>query len=87
MRTITFHADAFSQYNDWAGSNENLFKRIQRLIIETSRDPFTGIGKPEPLKGEFRGYWSRRINEEHRLVYKVDDDQLIIISCRWHYEK
>ncbi|MGD9563756.1 MAG: Txe/YoeB family addiction module toxin [Pyrinomonadaceae bacterium] len=87
MRTITFHADAFSQYNDWAASNENLFKRIQRLIIETARDPFTGIGKPEPLKGEFRGYWSRRINDEHRLVYKVNGDQLIIIACRWHYER
>ncbi len=85
MRSITFHAEAFDQYNDWATSNPNLFERLHRLIIETARNPFTGIGKPEPLKGQLRGYWSRRINNEHRLVYKVESDHLIIISCKSHY--
>ncbi|MDQ3491396.1 MAG: Txe/YoeB family addiction module toxin, partial [Acidobacteriota bacterium] len=59
--------------------------RLHRLIIETARNPFSGIGKPEPLKGELRGYWSRRINDEHRLVYKVTEEQIIIVGCRLHY--
>ncbi len=86
MRTITFHSDAFDQYNEWSRTNIKLFERILRLIAETSRNPFTGIGKPEPLKGGLRGYWSRRINDEHRLVYKVTEEQLIIISCNSHYK-
>ena len=68
-------------------SDKKLFERLQRLIVETARDPFVGVGKPEPLKGELRGYWSRRINDEHRLVYKISDEQLIVISCKSHYEK
>jgi toxin YoeB len=87
LRTIIFHSEAFDQYNDWATSNKSLFDRIHRLIVEAARNPFTGIGKPEPLKGELRGYWSRRINDEHRLVYKVDEENLIIISCRSHYKR
>jgi len=55
------------------------------LIKDILRQPFTGIGKPEPLKQELQGYWSRRINDEHRLVYKVSDDAIIIISCKYHY--
>jgi toxin YoeB len=56
------------------------------LIIETSKTPFDGIGKPEPLKNELKGYWSRRLTDEHRLVYKVTDQQIIIVSCKYHYK-
>ena len=67
--------------------NQKLLRRVNDLIRDTQRDPFRGIGKPEPLKGELSGYWSRRINAEHRLVYQVSNDVLIIISCRYHYSK
>lgn len=86
MRKIAFHQAAFEQYNEWALKDRKTFERLRRLIIETSRTPFAGIGKPEPLKRELSGYWSRRITDEHRLVYKVTDDQLIIASCKYHYE-
>jgi toxin YoeB len=85
MRLISFDPDAFEQYNSWALVDKKLFVRIQRLIIESSTEPFVGIGKPEPLKGNLRGYWSRRITDEHRLVYKVTDDMIIIASCKFHY--
>jgi toxin YoeB len=65
MRVVGFHNDAFNDYTNWAKTDSKLFERIHRLIIETARNPFSGIGKPEPLKGEMRGYWSRRINDEH----------------------
>jgi toxin YoeB len=86
MRTIAFHQSAFDQYNEWAKRDKKTFERLRRLITETARTPFAGIGKPEPLKRELSGYWSRRITDEHRLVYKATDDQLIIASCRYHYE-
>ncbi len=86
MRIIAFHQSAFEQYNEWALRDKKTFDRLKRLIEETARTPFAGIGKPEPLKRELKGYWSRRINDEHRLVYKVTDDQLIIASCKYHYE-
>jgi len=86
MRKIAFHQSAFEQYNEWALKDRKTFERLRRLIIETARRPFAGIGKPEPLKRELSGYWSRRITDEHRLVYKVTDDQLIIASCKYHYE-
>ena len=85
MRTVSFHADAFADYTDWAKRDPKMFERITRLIVETLRDPFGGIGKPEPLKQKLQGCWSRRINDEHRLVFKVTEDALIIISCRYHY--
>jgi toxin YoeB len=87
MRQILFHADAFEQYSEWALDDKKTFERIRRLIVETARDPFLGIGKPEPLKGELSGYWSRRISDEHRLVYKVERDKITIVSCRTHYKK
>ncbi len=86
MRLITFHQTAFDDYSDWAKVDRKLFERLRRLIIETARTPFDGIGKPEPLKRELSGYWSRRLTDEHRLVYKVTDEQLIIVSCKYHYE-
>ncbi len=65
--------------------DKKLFDRLQRLISEVARNPFDGIGKPEPLKVDLKGYWSRRINDEHRLVYKVTDAQIIIVACKYHY--
>jgi toxin YoeB len=86
VRLIAFHQTAFDDYSDWAKTNKKLFERIRRIIIETSRTPFDGIGKPEPLRNELRGYWSRRLTDEHRLVYKVTDEYLIILSCKYHYD-
>ncbi|MDB9442407.1 Txe/YoeB family addiction module toxin [Sphaerospermopsis kisseleviana CS-549] len=63
-----------------------VFKKILELIKDIQREPFSGIGKPEPLKYELQGYWSRRITDEHRLVYKVEEDVLIILSCKYHYD-
>ncbi len=60
--------------------------RIGDLLKETARDPFGGIGKPEPLKHEFKGFWSRRINSEHRLIYKVEPDTIVVFACRSHYK-
>ncbi len=83
---ISFVGQSWKDYNDWLIEDKKIFKRIQRLIKETTREPFSGIGKPEPLKNNLKGYWSKRITDEHRLVYKVQDNQLIIISCKFHYQ-
>jgi toxin YoeB len=66
-------------------TTQKLVSRINDLIRECTRTPFSGAGKPEPLRGEFAGYWLRRINQEHRLVYKVGEDALIIVQCGYHY--
>ena len=86
MRLVAFHQTAFDDYSDWAKTDKKLFDRIRRIIVETAKTPFDGIGKPEPLKQQFKGYWSRRITDEHRPVYKVTDEYLIIVSCKYHYE-
>ena len=78
-----------SGWNDYLWFNENdrkLLKRINLLIKDALRSPFAGIGKPEPLRGDLSGYWSRRINDEHRLVYKATSQELIVIACRFHYK-
>ena len=85
MRIVAFHQEAFEQYNDWAKTDKKLFVRLERLIVETAKNPFDGIGKPEPLKADLKGFWSRRINDEHRLIYKVTDEQIIIVACKYHY--
>lgn len=86
MRLIAFHQTAFDDYNDWAKSDRRLFERIRRVINETVKTPFEGLGKPEPLKHQLKGYWSRRLSDEHRLVYKVTEEYLIIVSCKYHYD-
>lgn len=85
MRKIAFEESAFQNFVEWATINRKLYQRIVDLITDILRQPFSGIGKPEPLKGELKGYWSRRINDEHRLVYKVTDEAVIIIACKYHY--
>ena len=83
---VSFTQPAFEDYQNWARSDKTVFKKINSLIKEILRTPFIGTGKPEPLKNELSGFWSRRITEEHRLVYKVEKDELLIASCKYHYE-
>ena len=84
---LGFTETAWRDYLWFQKHNQKLLRRINDLIKDTQRNPFRGIGKPEPLKGELSGYWSRRINAEHRLVYEVSNDVLTIIACRYHYTK
>jgi toxin YoeB len=82
---ILFEVKAFEEYNEWARMDKKVFQRISKLIMEIRRNPFSGTGKPEPLKHELGGCWSRRIDDVNRLVYVVEDDVLRIISCKNHY--
>ena len=86
-RSLLFIPDAWEQYSYWLQTDKDIAQRINVLIKDCLRTPFEGVGKPEPLKGNFKGYWSRRINQEHRLVYKVYGDILEIAQCRFHYKK
>ncbi len=86
MKNITFAPEAFKQFNEWAAQDKKIHRKIITLINDILRQPFTGLGKPEPLKHELSGYWSRRITDEHRLVYEVTDTEIIILSCRFHYD-
>ncbi|MBQ2315277.1 MAG: Txe/YoeB family addiction module toxin [Treponema sp.] len=83
---VSFTLSAFEDYQHWAKDDKTVFRKINSLIKEILRTPFAGTGKPEPLKHELSGFWSRRITEEHRLVYKVEKDELMIVSCKYHYE-
>lgn len=76
---------AWKDYLYWQSQDKKTLKRINKLITECMRTPFEGIGKPEPLRENLSGYWSRRIDEANRLVYAVDNDYLTVISCRYHY--
>ena len=77
--------DAWDDYLHWQKTDRRLLNRVNLLIREVLRSPFEGIGKPEPLKHGLAGYWSRRINDEHRLVYKVEGESVMIAQCRYHY--
>lgn len=83
---IRFTPHAWKDYLFWHATDKKMLNRINKLIIEISRNPHEGIGKPERLKGNFSGWLSRRINLEHRLIYNITDDAVIIIACRYHYE-
>lgn len=85
MRNITLTPDTLDEMADWAKYEPKMLKRIFRLFEESARTPFEGIGKPEALKGNLSGFWSRRINDEHRLVYEVTDEEIIIHAVRNHY--
>ena len=84
-RTIKFLPDAWGDYLYWQGQDKKTLKRINLLLTEAAREPFVGTGKPEPLVGILSGYWSRRIDQTHRLVYRADDDDLVVLQCRYHY--
>jgi len=86
MKPIKFEADAYNNFIDWSLENKIIFKKITELIKDIDRNGFIGIGKPEALKHELKGWWSRRITEDHRLVYKIENDIIIILSCKLHYE-
>ena len=83
---IIFTHSAWSDYLWFQEQDRKLIKRINQLIKETTRSPFEGIGKPEPLKGDLAGYWSRRITHEHRMVYAATESELVIIALRFHYQ-
>lgn len=85
MRAVWFLPSAWGDYVYWQGQDKKTLKRINALVNEAAREPFTGIGKPEPLVGNLSGYWSRRIDDTNRLVYRASDDDLTVVSCRYHY--
>lgn len=83
---VVFQVRAFDQYVEWQRIDRSVLSKINRLIAECQRHPFEGTGKPEPLRGDYSGWWSRRIDREHRLVYRVVGDRLEIAQCRYHYQ-
>jgi toxin YoeB len=85
MRRILFEKGAFEDFTEWATTDKKIYGRLVALILDILRQPFAGLGKPEPLRHELRGYWSRRIDSEHRPIYKVDQDFVTIASCKYHY--
>jgi toxin YoeB len=85
VRSVHFDSGAWEDFLFWLASDRKTARRIVRLIAEIQRDPFSGIGKPEPLRGELSGYWSRRIDEQHRLVYRANDEEIKILKARYHY--
>ena len=85
MKIIWFE-EAWEDYVYWQTQDKKTLKRINQLLQDAARNGYTGIGKPEPLKGEFSGFWSRRIDEVHRLVYRIKDDTLEVLSCKGHYD-
>lgn len=82
---LSWTDDAWEDYLYWQGQDRKTLKRINKLIKATMRSPFEVVGKPEPLKANLSGYWSRRIDDVNRLVYSFEDEELTIISCRYHY--
>ncbi|MEI9902566.1 MAG: Txe/YoeB family addiction module toxin [Asticcacaulis sp.] len=82
---VTFDPDAWEDYLYWQSSDKAMLKRINALIKDISRHPFEGIGQPEPLKHEWSGYWSRRIDQEHRIIYRALAGAILIAQCRFHY--
>jgi len=85
MKAVKFTRRAHSQLEDWKKDSKKTYDRIERLLEAVQESPHEGIGKPESLKHNLKGCWSRRINREHRLVYKVTPDAIIVISCKYHY--
>ena len=83
----SFTDEAWDDYLYWIETDKKKLKRINQLIKDIDRMPFDGIGKPEPLRANLQGYWSRRIDDEHRIVYAVEAEQIVFISFRFHYEK
>jgi len=85
MKTVTFSPDALKHLEEWRMADAKILAKIVSLIVEISATPFAGSGKPEPLKYDMKGRWSRRITQEHRIVYEVKDTTIWIVSCRYHY--
>jgi len=85
MKKIIFEYRAFEDFNEWLEKDKKIHQKVIKLIKEVIRSPFSGVGKPEAMRHELSGYWSRRIDDEHRLVYKVTEEAVIVISCKNHY--
>jgi toxin YoeB len=84
---LVWQTRAWEDYLYWQENDQKILRRINELIKDSLRSPFKGIGKPEPLKGNYSGFWSRRVTAEHRLVYAIKDQRLHILQCRFHYDK
>ncbi len=82
-----FSAEAWEDYQHWVATDKKVLKRTNSLIKDALRDPFEGIGHPEPLRHVLAGAWSRRITQEHRMVYGIEDGDLVVYQCRYHYER
>ncbi len=87
MKNLLLTPSAQTELNFWMGADPKMALKIFELIKDIQRDPFRGLGKPEPMRFKYQGLWSRRITREHRLVYSVNDEQIIVVACRFHYEK
>ncbi len=85
MRKVAFLTRSFDEFNQWAIKDKKIYAKIVNLIKDIQRDPFSGLGKPEALKHDLSGLWSRRITKEHRLVYRVSEEEIVIVSCKFHY--
>jgi toxin YoeB len=81
-----FVDESWEDYVYWQETDKKMVRRINELLKDISRNPFSGLGKPEPLKYKYKGFWSRRINEEHRLIYQVRENEVLIAKCRYHYD-
>ena len=86
MRRIAFLPEAHQDFLLWSHKHKKIYRKIVEVLHDIERDPFSGLEKPEPLKHELKGLWPRRITREHRPVYRVSDDQIVVVSCRLHYE-
>ena len=86
MSKFLFTEDAWEDYLYWQTQDKKILKRIDQLLQDIERNGYNGIGKPEPLRGDLSGFWSRRIDDEHRIVYRVTEDRVEIIQCRGHYD-
>ncbi len=84
-RSLTFHEHAWDDYRYWQDTDRTKTKRINALLRDVLRHPFEGLGKPEPLRGDLAGFWSRRIDAEHRLVYSVTSDAVVVVQARYRY--
>jgi toxin YoeB len=87
LKNLTFSPNAWEDYLYWQQHDKKVLKRINHLIKDIQRTPYSGIGKPEALRFDLKGFWSRRINREHRLVYRLTDISIEIVSCRFHYDQ
>lgn len=85
-RKIIFEPNAFEDFNEWARLDKKIYRKIVELLRDIDRSPFSGLGKPEPLKYDFSGFWSRRITDGHRLVYMVTKDEILVAACKYHYD-
>jgi toxin YoeB len=85
VRRISFETSAFEDFQAWETLDRPIYIRIVTLLKDILRSPFTGLGKPEPLRHELKGFWSRRITQEHRLVYKVTETEIIVVACKYRY--